>query len=59
MKTMDEDRNGQVSKTEFIYWYLNKLEVLYNKKIQLQDDLQFYQVRDRHLYAQESGNAFI
>jgi hypothetical protein len=41
MNSMDQDHNGQVTKSEFIYWYLNKLEVLYNKKITLEDDLDF------------------
>lgn len=28
--------------TEFIYWYLNKLEALQSEKIQLEDDVNFY-----------------
>ena len=58
MEGMDEDKDGQVSKEEFIYWYLNKLEKLYAKKIEIEDDINFIQVRDRHIHAQESGQAF-
>jgi len=46
---MDPNKDGKITKEEFIYFYLNKLERLYSQKIQIEDDINFNQVREKHL----------